>query len=469
MNEASNQPKPVGPRRRDWTPYILILPTVLYLLLFFAWPMFRGLGLAIWNPEALLALRTEPSQASDIAGKLPQGAQVEILERQGNVIPPEEQAEAANLLTEIWYKIESQDAEGNQVVGWVPERRVRVRKKDEEGKPLAGTVRPKLGATADPLTKVYAEPNDDSEVVGRLEARVRVNIVEQAVLEVWFLVRGQDKGGETVQGWAQSRYIQVYSDEKSGRVDRGNAGELTAEYIRKMTQDRFFKPALYATLILTLLIIPVQLVLAIVMALVVQARLKGNTIFLYIFAIPLAISDLAAGIIWYAIFTQHGFLNSILQGLGLIDAPITYLSADTRYWIFIAVWLAEVWRATSLVMIIVVSGLQAISQEVLEAAEVFGAGLWERVRYIILPLLRPSLQVALILRTIFALQLFAVVVALSGGDVVTTLANETFRQYSLLRNPHVAASYASFILLLSVGIAFFYLRTIRTQQELEQS
>ncbi|HEX6035696.1 MAG TPA: sugar ABC transporter permease, partial [Anaerolineales bacterium] len=179
----------------------------------------------------------------------------------------------------------------------------------------------------------------------------------------------------------------------------------------------------------------------------------------------LGISDLAVGILWYSIFTQSGFLNSILQGLGLIDSPNIYLSADTRYWILIAIWLAEMWRATALVMVIVVAGMQAISREVLEAAEVFGAGLWQRIRYIIIPLLRPSLQVALILRTILAFQVFAVVIVLSGGDIMTVLANETYRQYYDQRNFNVAAAYASFILLLSMITSLFYLRAVRTQEE----
>jgi multiple sugar transport system permease protein len=213
------------------------------------------------------------------------------------------------------------------------------------------------------------------------------------------------------------------------------------------------------------LILPVQFVLAIVMALVIQSRIRANTLFLYIFAIPLGAADLAVGLVFFSIFTQNGYLNSLLVQLGLLDAPIAYLTADTRYWIIIAVWLAEVWRATSIVMVIVVSGLQAISQEVLEAAEVYGAGLWQRVRHIILPLLRPSLQVALILRTILALQVFAVVIALGGGDVVTVLANETYRWYSDFRNPNVAAAYAVFILALSMISAVIYLRLVRSQVE----
>ena len=233
----------------------------------------------------------------------------------------------------------------------------------------------------------------------------------------------------------------------------------------EMVKDRFFWPAFWTTLLLRVIIIPIQFILAIIMALVIQANLKWSGLFLYVFAIPLAASDLAVGIVWFSIFTTNGYLNTILQGLGLIDSPVTYLSAETRYWIVIAIVLAEVWRATSIVMVIVVSGLQAISTEVLEAAELFGASLWQRLRYVILPLLRPSLQVALILRTILALQVFAVVVALSGGDVVTVLANETYRQYNDFRNLNVAAAYAGLILIISMVSAMFYLRTIRTQEE----
>jgi multiple sugar transport system permease protein len=77
------------------------------------------------------------------------------------------------------------------------------------------------------------------------------------------------------------------------------------------------------------------------------------------------------------------------------------------------------------------------------------------------------LQVALILRTILAFQVFAVVVALTGGDVITVLSNETFRWYDPARfnNPNVAAAYSGFIMLLSLGISMFYLRAVRSQEE----
>lgn len=449
--------------KRQWAPYILILPTVIYLAFFFAWPMVQALKLAVWDNDGILVLLASAEQESEQVGRLPQGAQVSLLGRQGNVVPVEELGQT-NAITERWFKVSGMGVDGAEVQGWTSDSRIRVRDESEDGTPLSGTVRRKLGADADPLTDLYAEPNEKSDVVGRLEPNITVSIDEPAILEVWYQVESvQD--GQVITGWSPSRFIQVFGDEERGRVDRGNAGVFTTEFIDKMIRDRFFIPALRNTLLLMIIIIPVQFVLAIIMALVIQARLRGNSLLLYIFAIPLGVSDLAVGIVWFAVFTQSGFLNSILMNLGLIQAPLTFLSAETRSWIIFAIFLAEVWRATSIVMIIVVSGLQAISQEVLEAAELFGASLWQRIRHVILPLLKPSLQVALILRTILALQVFAVVIALSGGDVVTVLANETYRQYYTFRNPNVAAAYAGFILLLSMVSAVIYLRLVRTQEE----
>src|SRR5688572_6913721 len=108
---------PTANRRRNrfnGEPYLLILPSLLYLAVFFAWPMARGLGLAVWDSQALLRLRTEASTDSAAAGALAQGIQVDILERQGNVVSPDDLQES-NIATELWFQIRGQDAEGNVV------------------------------------------------------------------------------------------------------------------------------------------------------------------------------------------------------------------------------------------------------------------------------------------------------------------------------------------------------------------
>ncbi len=453
-------------KRRNWTPYLLLLPSLLYLALFFAWPMVRSLSLAFWKEDARLTLYAEASRSSPVGGSLLQASTVTILDTQGNRV---EGAAEAGATTEIWYRISATDAEGAAVEGWALGDRVRVDETDEAtGAPTLGRIRAVRRSGADPQTSVYAEPGSTrGEVVGKLDAQTEVAILEQATLEVWYQVSGSAGDGQTLEGWAQSAFItRGEQDPSFGFIQRGDAGEWTIDFVNTMLSDRFFSSAFWTTLLLAIITIPIQFVVALVMALVIQARLKGNLLFLYIFSIPLGVSELAVGIVFFLLFTERGYINSFLQGAGLIESTITFISADTRHWIIIAVVLAEVWRATSIVMVILVSGLQAVPSEYLEAAELYGAGLWQRVRHVILPLLKPSIQVALILRTILAFQVFAVVMAIGGGDIVTTLARETYRWYSEdIRNPNLAASYAGLIMLLSMIIVIFYLRAVRTQEE----
>ncbi len=241
-------------------------------------------------------------------------------------------------------------------------------------------------------------------------------------------------------------------------------GAWSTASIRRMLGDAEFGEALRTTLILIVVIIPVQFALALAMALVVNARLKGAGLWLYVFAIPLGVSELAAGIIWFAIFTERGWLNSFLEGLGLLDRPFIFLNYQQPAWIVFAVVLAEAWRATSIIMIILVAGLQSIPRDYLEAADVFGATGWQKVRRVILPLLRPSIQVALILRTILAFQVFATVIAIAGQGL-TVLSSEAYRWYSDYRDSHVAAAYAGFILLLSVVSTLLFLWLVPVHEE----
>jgi multiple sugar transport system permease protein len=244
--------------------------------------------------------------------------------------------------------------------------------------------------------------------------------------------------------------------------DRGGLWSLAS--VQRMLSDSNFRDALLTTLALVILVLPVQFVLAMSMALVINARLKGQGLWLYVFALPLGISELAAGIVWVSIFTQSGYLNSILQDLGVINGRIIWQSAETPWLIIITIVIAEAWRATSIIMIILVAGLQSIPPEFLEAADVYGATTWQKIRRVILPMLRPSLQVALILRAILAFQVFATVVAL-GGTGVTVLSEEAVRWANDIDNDNVAAAYAGLILILSIGATALFLRLLPTREE----
>jgi multiple sugar transport system permease protein len=249
-----------------------------------------------------------------------------------------------------------------------------------------------------------------------------------------------------------------------GLAFQGDAGGYSLEPIRRMLGDERFTQALTTTLLLVVVVVPIQFVVAMGMALVVNARLKGTDLWLYIFALPLGVSELAAGIVWFSIFTEQGWLNSLLTQTGVLERPFIFLDYQRPVLLILTIVVAEAWRATSIIMIILVAGLQGIPRDYLEAADVFGATAWQRVRHVILPLLKPSIRVALILRTILAFQAFATVIALAGSATYV-LAGEAYRWYWDIRDPRVAAAYASLILVLSVASTVLFLVLLPTEEE----
>ena len=240
-------------------------------------------------------------------------------------------------------------------------------------------------------------------------------------------------------------------------------GQFTLEHLRRMGADLYFVPAVRDTLLITAIAIPIQVALGLAMAMLVQTRFVGHAVFLYLCAVPIGISDLAAGLIWLSIFTERGYLNALLSAAGWISQPAPYLTYDQPAWLFAAILLTEVWRATAIVMLILLSGLQLIPKDYTETAQVFGAGPWQTLRHVTLPLLRASLQTALIIRTILAFEVFAPVMTLTGR-LVPVLAGESYLWYSLYRNPNVASAYGALILLLSAAFTWSYLRLLRPRQ-----
>jgi multiple sugar transport system permease protein len=237
----------------------------------------------------------------------------------------------------------------------------------------------------------------------------------------------------------------------------GPDGPTTA-YLRRMVDDPYFWQATRNTALLIVVLLPLQFALALTMALLLRQRPRLAGLHFYIWVVPLAISDLAAGLVWLSIFTDRGYLNSALDHLGL--GSFAWLSFEHPVTMFLAVVVAELWRATSLVFVIVVAGLQGVPRDYDEAAAVFGATYWQQLRHVILPQLRPSLQVALILRTILALEAFAVAQALTGRNL-PLLVGETYQWYYTLQNPNVATAIALVVLALSVVAAVGYLRLMR--------
>jgi multiple sugar transport system permease protein len=239
--------------------------------------------------------------------------------------------------------------------------------------------------------------------------------------------------------------------------DKGWLGNFKYVFSSKDFQNAFLN-----TLILGAVVIPIQFVLAILFALLVNKKWRGYRTLLYIIAAPLALSDVTAALISYSIFAPNGYLNKILLSLNWIERPLYFFGYMFKSREFLVIVLTEVWRATPLVFVILLAGLQSINAEYLEAADVFGFSSWKKFFKITLPLLKPSIVSALLIRTLFAFQIFGVVWLLAGRDI-PVLAGETFYWYVLRNNRHVASTYALVIAVLTFIVGWFYIGTIRSK------
>ena len=109
--------------------------------------------------------------------------------------------------------------------------------------------------------------------------------------------------------------------------DGGTAG-IFGNYER-MVKDLNFNVSLRNTFMLVLTVVPLQMVLAIGMGLMLQKMQKGRDLVLWIWTIPLGVSDLAAGLVWLAILQNTGYLNTMLFHLGIVDGPTAWLNSET--------------------------------------------------------------------------------------------------------------------------------------------
>jgi raffinose/stachyose/melibiose transport system permease protein len=156
----------------------------------------------------------------------------------------------------------------------------------------------------------------------------------------------------------------------------------------------------------------IQLPLALAVATMVAGRIAGAVWFRMIFFLPYVLADVAAGLIWRFVFDgDYGLAGAVTASFGM---PPYFLLAD-KNWAFSAVLIVVVWKYFGFHMMLYIAGLQSIDRSLLEAAEMDGASAWQRFRHITLPLLGPMIRLSIFFSVVGALQLFDIIVPLTGG------------------------------------------------------
>ena len=192
--------------------------------------------------------------------------------------------------------------------------------------------------------------------------------------------------------------------------ERGFAG---LSNFAQLVSDGVFWQDLGHTAYFTVVSVGLELVLGLAAALVLNRVLRGRTAMNSSLMVPWALPTVVAATMWSLLLNDRiGLVNSVLERLGLIEEPIVWLGPRLA---MTSVILADVWKTTPFVAIILLAGLKSIPNQYYEAAALDGAGHWAVFRSITLPLLKPFIAIAVLFRTMDAFRVFDLVWVLTGG------------------------------------------------------
>lgn len=184
------------------------------------------------------------------------------------------------------------------------------------------------------------------------------------------------------------------------------------EHFQDMLADPVVPDAFRNTLIFVVAVVIIETFLGLLLALAVSRVANAVGFYRAIYVVPILIPPVAIGTMWRLMYDyNYGIINQLLGFIGITGPTWT---ADPNL-ALISIMIVDVWHWTSFLFLILLAGVESLPGEVNEAARVDGASEWQVYRYVILPLLRPTILVAMMLRTIFAFKVFDQVFVLTGG------------------------------------------------------
>lgn len=224
-----------------------------------------------------------------------------------------------------------------------------------------------------------------------------------------------------------------------------------ANYVEAVSSARFWR-AMAHTAVFTATTVTLELAGGLLLALIVDRISRGRDLVRTAVLLPWAIPTVVVALVWRFLFeSPAGIVNGTLLRLGM--SPPTWFADATAAWV--PLMLADVWKMTPFVAVLLLAGLQNIDQSLYEAARIDGAGWGRQLTDITLPLLRPALLVAFVFRTLDAFRVFDVIYVMTGGGPGTAtepIALLTFS--SLLQNLRFGFGAALSVIVFAVSFVF---------------
>jgi len=233
-------------------------------------------------------------------------------------------------------------------------------------------------------------------------------------------------------------------------------------YLRIFRDDQFWKSTLF-TLLFTLVSVSIEMVVGMIFSLVINEKIPLRGMVRGIALLPWAIPSVISARVWQLIYRyDYGIANYIMQHL--FGVSVNWLGSSAGA--FFSLVLADVWRTTPFVAIILLAGLQTVPETLYKQAKIDGTNIFQRFFKITLPSIKPIIIVALLFRTIDALRVFDIIYVITGGGpggATNSLSLYSYR-YFLLGDFGYGSAISIMLFIFAFLIAFIYIKWSRLKE-----
>lgn len=248
-------------------------------------------------------------------------------------------------------------------------------------------------------------------------------------------------------------------------ISQGGIGAFNWTNYFDIFKDKQLLGASKNTVILTLSVVTLEFLIAFGLALLLNnKRIKGRNVFLLILLIPMLMPPITVGLIWRLLL--HPELGIINYSLGLVHLPQPAWLGDPSL-AMITVIIVDIWHETSFLILILLAGLTALPDELYEAAMIDGANTTQKFRYLTIPLMMPTILVAILIRLIAALKTYDLIYILTrGGPGVSTetISYYIYRVAFVFLDMGKSSAMSFLLLLLIVILTILLMRAMRAEE-----
>jgi multiple sugar transport system permease protein len=246
---------------------------------------------------------------------------------------------------------------------------------------------------------------------------------------------------------------------------QGEAGNWTLQNFTRLIADRFFLSALAHTLVYAAIALTLEFLLGLALALLLNSQMRGRAVFRSLLLVPMMLPAVVVGVVWRLMLNSNfGAINGTLKGFGINTDALTWTASPKLA--MASVIVADIWQWTPFMFLILLAGLQAIPQEPYEAALIDGSSAWQTFRHVTLPLLRPAILIALLLRTMDLLRVFDQIFILTEGGpgfATETVSLYIYRTAFRFSNFGYATAMSFVLLTITNVISVGYIRVLQTR------